>query len=57
MGYCEKCGGQGQVICLMCDGTGKIKESGYTHVCRLCAGSGLVECDECLGSGDDEDDR
>jgi len=52
---CTACGGQGEVECISCKGSGK-KLGGFLGdldlgICEECHGSGVLVCRSCRGTG------
>lgn len=55
MARCNECGGNGEIDCIQCYGSGK---HGYydDEPCAYCEGSGRQKCPDCGGSGRSDDD-
>ncbi len=52
---CSSCGGDGEVICRFCKGTGFMTLAdelvGTLNDCPVCSGTGYEECHDCMGAG------
>jgi hypothetical protein len=50
---CSKCGGDGQIACIICDYTGWTidKKTGQCITCGECKGDCFIECPACSGDG------
>ena len=46
MASCDVCQGSGTLVCVKCQGRGKVGRSGE-GICSDCEGSGMVECSNC----------
>lgn len=49
MDLCTECGGEGELECEECDGTGF--EADEVTYCPECNAAGMLECAECNGTG------
>lgn len=52
---CQQCGGDGELLCRFCRGTGFFMLSdvllGTENDCPVCNGTGLETCKSCMGAG------
>lgn len=48
---CDECGGSGEHICPVCEGTGTVVEGTEDEDCPACGGTGEQTCPVCEGLG------
>jgi len=48
---CNGCAGMGRIQCMICKGTGQLKNGNSYYTCSTCKGWGTVPCRQCGGDG------